>query len=44
MAIGMKRVDVLCFGGGGWWYHKSDHIDIQLMEQLDEELGGLLVA
>jgi len=33
MAIDMKRVDVLCFGGEDWWYHNRGHVDMQLMQR-----------
>lgn len=27
------RTDVICFGGGDWWYHNRAHIDMQLMRR-----------
>lgn len=29
----MKPIDVLCFGGGDWWYHNRAHIDMQLIRR-----------
>ncbi len=26
-------LDVVCFGGGDWWYHNRGHIDMQLMRR-----------
>lgn len=28
-----KKMDVICFGGGDWWYHNRAHIDMQLMRR-----------
>jgi len=28
-----KKLDVVCFGGGDWWYHNRGHIDMQLMRR-----------
>ncbi len=28
-----KRLDVVCFGGGDWWYHNRAHIDMQIMRR-----------
>ena len=28
-----ERIDVVCFGGGDWWYHNRAHIDMQLMRR-----------
>ena len=28
-----KKIDVVCFGGGDWWYHNRAHIDMQLMRR-----------
>ncbi|MBW8035668.1 MAG: glycosyltransferase family 1 protein [Planctomycetes bacterium] len=25
--------DVICFGGGDWWYHNRGHIDMQIMKR-----------
>lgn len=33
MAEKNKKIDVLCFGGGDWWYHNRAHIDMQLMHR-----------
>ena len=29
----ITRTDVVCFGGGDWWYHNRAHIDMQLMRR-----------
>lgn len=37
----MKRTDVVCFGGGDWWYHNRAHIDMQLMRRF-AKIGTVL--
>jgi dTDP-4-amino-4,6-dideoxygalactose transaminase/glycosyltransferase involved in cell wall biosynthesis len=34
-------LDVVCFGGGDWWYHNRGHIDMQLMRRF-ARLGKVL--
>ncbi|MHC4364794.1 MAG: glycosyltransferase [Planctomycetota bacterium] len=33
MVRNSKKMDVICFGGGDWWYHNRAHIDMQLMRR-----------
>jgi glycosyltransferase involved in cell wall biosynthesis len=33
----MKKIDVVCFGGGDWWYHNRGHIDMQLMRRFAQK-------
>jgi glycosyltransferase involved in cell wall biosynthesis len=33
MQNGTQQYDVLCFGGGDWWYHNQAHIDMQIMRR-----------
>ena len=36
MTMNKDRLDVLCFGGGDWWYHNRSHIDMQLMRHFSK--------
>ena len=37
----MERMDVVCFGGGDWWYHNRGHMDMQIMRRF-AKLGTTL--
>lgn len=28
-----RKMNVICFGGGDWWYHNQAHVDMQLMRR-----------
>jgi len=30
--VKQMNLDVLCFGGGDWWYHSRNHYDVRTME------------
>ena len=39
----MKNIDIVCFGGGDWWYHNRAHIDMQLMRRFARESKVLYI-
>lgn len=38
-----KNLDMICFGGGDWWYHNRGHIDMQLMRRFAKKGTTLYV-
>jgi len=38
-----RKLDVLCFGGGDWWYHNRAHIDMQLIRRFAKAGTALYV-
>jgi glycosyltransferase involved in cell wall biosynthesis len=43
VSSGLRRRDVLCFGGGDWWYHNRAHLDMQLMRRFAQKTTVLYV-
>ena len=43
MSMKKRKIAVLCFGGGDWWYHNRGHFDMQLMRRFAKKGTTLYV-